>query len=221
MRPFFLLSLLVLLTACGSDAVADTAPHASPAPAPAPPPAPAVVSPEEQLAEIKAEYALISQEMEGEVYAADTVRYVCEAGVMEGEMLLYSDSEALRLVINSFSMGDHGGKIEYWYFKDSIPFFVLEETGTWQFGGPYREDEHGDQIVGSIDKIEQQRYYIAEGKVIKQLSKAFEIRSWEESPTADEVPNREVPTDGDLPEGYAVVKAAILTGAVNCDDLAM
>lgn len=229
MRSFLLISLLALLTACGSDKESATAPEPSTAPAfaperkatPAPEAAPVPLSLEEQIAVIKSEYALISQEMEGEVYTADTIRYSCEEGMTDGEVLLYSDSEALRLVVNSLSLGDHAGMIEYWYFKEGEPFFVLEEIGSWQFGGPYREDEDGNQIMGSIDRIEQTRYYIAEGKVVRELNKAFEIKSWEDSPTADQVPNKEVPTAGDLPEGYESIKAAINTGKMDCDLIAI
>ncbi|MEM6769631.1 MAG: hypothetical protein AAF597_03510 [Bacteroidota bacterium] len=172
---------------------------------------------EEQLVEIKAEYALISQEMQGEVYTKDSIAYSCEEDVFFGDALLYSDAEETRLVIINSVFGDHAGETEYWYLKNGKPFFVLQEMGTWQFGGPLTVDESGEEVLGTIDKVEQLRYYIAEGKVIRKLRKAFEIKSWEDSPGADEIPNEEVATDGALPASYEVVEQLITSRKIPCE----
>lgn len=181
--------------------------------------APAAPTPEEQIAAIRDEYDLIAREMAADVYTMDSLIYACEDRMVSGEVLRFRDAEEIRVVINSYAMGDHSGKTEYWYFQEGEPFFVLVETGAWSFGGPLEVDDNGIESPGTIDKIEQRRYYIVAGKVTRELHKAVEVKSWEEGPTIDEVPNVAVTPSDQLPAGADFIMEAMLKKEVDCSKL--
>lgn len=149
----------------------------------------------------------------------DSIAYTCDDQMISGEVLLFADTEETKVVINSFSVGDHSGSTEYWYFSDGAPFFVLEESGVWSFGGPMQADENGRELPGTIDTIEQRRYYIVDGKVVRELRKEVTLKSWEEGPSIDDIPNQTVQPPGGLPAGADLIRAAMEKGEVDCTQL--
>lgn len=217
MRMVVILLLGVLLTACGQDGVVREQTPAVPIPVKVKtPPKPPT---EEELVDfIREDYEIIVQDLEAELLTLDSIAYECDE--VEGQVLMYTDQEeGLRLAINSYSDGGHSGATEYWYFRDDAPIFMLRESGYWTFGGPPPEESDDSEFptTHSIDYVTEDRYYFADGKLIRQLEKKYELHSWEKTPGAENTPNEKVTHNGEIPVTYAWMAVVVKEKVVDCD----
>ena len=215
MRPLLILALLVVfLSACGDDRPSAATKTISKPPATkAVPPTP---TEEELLDDIRSEYELIAREMQAAALTADSIDYSCEEQFMDGRIMSFSSEGETRVIISSYAQGDHFGVTEYWYFRDEEPFFLLREYGGWSFGGPGETDEEGNEYPSSIDDVTEQRYYIAGGKVIRQLEKSYQVKSWLDENPAETAQNTEVATTGSIPVTYEWLQNSLREGRVAC-----
>lgn len=217
MRYLILLFLLVIFFACGNDNASAKMPDVLTPEPPVEEPA-RELSEDEQIDLIRDEYEATVREMQADVLEKDSIAYDCDEA--SGQFLFYTDPETknVRIVINSYALGDHYGLTEYWYFNDEEePFFLFRESGSWQFGGQMTEDEAGNLIPGTIDKIREERFYFADGMLIRNLVKAYEIKSWEENPDATTIPNETVAHNGEKPASFTWVSAVLESGKVDCE----
>ena len=222
MRSFLLLSLLLLITACGNDTPSAT----NGISASEPPVAASLSEPatentlpaeQEQIDLIRSEYELIAREFQAEVYAKDSIVYDCYDEPVDGQFDYYVDQTgALRLATNSYTLGDHMGVLEHWYFRDGTPFFMLREEGSWRFGGELEVDEEGNEYPGTVDNIAEHRFYFADGALIRHLVKEYEIKSWEEAPDPASLPNETVAHNGEMPETWPWVKDMVENRTLDC-----
>lgn len=147
----------------------------------------------------------------------DTLAFACYEGEMDGEVILYVQAGEIVLVEYGLYQGDHGGSGESWYFREGEPVFVFVESSYWQFAGPEREAADGSMIQGTKDVVTEERYYVYEQKVIRSLTKDYEILSWADEPTnPDNVPNQLMEPDGELPNSWELIHDVIKTRRVDC-----
>ncbi|MTB51280.1 hypothetical protein [Lewinella sp. W8] len=189
-----------------------------------PAPIPAEVEGEDDLdveaaiEEIRGAYQQIEQWKAGGMLKKDSISFRCDEGVEGGSVVLYRRGTQTVLVEYSLYQGDHGGGVEYWYLRDGRPVFVFGESSYWHFGGPQSELEDGSLVSGTRDVVTEERFYVREGKVIRALTKEYEILSWADEPTdPDNVPNQLLETDGELPAAWDFVSEVIQTGKADCD----
>jgi hypothetical protein len=148
----------------------------------------------------------------------DSVLIDCFEGEFVGTLYWYTREEQTVLVEFGVAQGDHGGIGESWYFRNGDPIFVFRESSYWQFDGPEREMPDGTMAMGTKDVFTEDRFYVHNGKVIRALTKDYEVLSWADEPTnPDNVPNQHMETDGALPETWDFVAEFIKTGRVDCE----
>ncbi len=145
-------------------------------------------STKEAITAIRAEYARLQKMLDDGTLRKEVKTFDCEGDPTEGELIRYYEGDDL-VVLQHNQGGGHGWEIKQVYLKGGMPFFTLEESGYWTFGGPLNEDETSN----TIDYTKEDRYYFQNGVLIRQLTKEFEMHSWETLPEGNEVPNEEVP----------------------------
>lgn len=138
------------------------------------------------IAEIRSEYLSIREQIDTEKLTKQEEEFTCTREDNHGRLVRYLDGEKVIMVEHVSGIG-HAFSTKRYYFKDGELFFVFVKETSWGFGGPVQDGQSG-----TIDKIHETRYYIHSGEIIRQLEKSFEIRSWMDDPTSEEIPNKEV-----------------------------
>lgn len=197
----------------------STAPTTSPAPASAPTtPAPEVEMTEEDIvAAVRKVYEETELAMKAGTMQKDSFSYLCDQ--QEGALVLYRTGNAIRLATHWTVFGDHAGESERIYFKEEAPVFYFKETSSWTFGGPGQEMEDGSLMPTTIDKLREDRLYIHKGEVVRALTKAYEIKSWEDDIDPSTIPNKADPGAG-LPDWtYSLLTALTKDDKLDCEEL--
>lgn len=181
--------------------------------------APDAYTDEQLIGFIRNEYTAVAGEVTREVLLVDSLEYQCADPA--GQFWVYSDpeTEESRLIVNSYSLGDHYGVTEYWYLSEGEPFFLLREAGSWRFGGAMTTDDAGNEVPGTIDEITEERFYVHEGRILRHLRKEYTIESWREIPDPNEVPNVTVEPPGELPRTLEWVGLSEEDWTVDCDKI--
>lgn len=167
------------------------------------------------MASIRQEYARIQNLLESGQLKKDSTSIECEDEMIFGQLTLYSDASGVVLATNSYSQGDHGGVTENYYLRSGTPFFLFRESGYWRFGGEMQTLVDGTEVPGTIDHITEERFYFSNGVTIKALTKAYEFQNGEEI-DPNKIPNETMSHDGEIPDGYQVVRAAMKNKKVDC-----
>lgn len=173
-------------------ATAPSTERTTPRPSPA---APTSLEEEEQeekgnstdlIATIRNDYATTMKLLEDGALREETKEFECDSDPGGGILIRYYNNEILVMIIHEL-YSEHSWETKSIYLKDAQPFFVFQEEGYWMFGGPLDEE-----TPNTVDNITETRYYLSEGEIIRQLTKSYENKSWEESPESSEIPNEEV-----------------------------
>ena len=175
-----------------------------------------ILTDEEAIADVRKFYAETTAKLAAGSLKKDSLAYSCEASMQEGQLTFYANAGGVVLVENSYGRGDHFGQTDHWYFKDGKLAFLFEEAGSWQFGGPMKEDEAGNQMPGTVDEITENRYYFNNGELVKHLAKSYKLESWKEALNPDTVSNETMPHNGETPESYKFISAVMVTRVVDC-----
>lgn len=170
------------------------------------------------LESIRQEYARIQDLLTSGKLKQDSIAYTCSGGEVNGQLNFYRDASGVVLAVNGYSQGDHAWVTEKYYLRRGAPFFLFRELGYWSFGGPMQTLDDGTEAPGTIDKITEERYYFNDGATIKALTKAYEIRNDEAADPA-KIPNETLSHNGEIPDGYQLVRAAIKNNKVDCSQL--
>lgn len=227
MTRFAFMFLCLLTVSCGADAPADspetttttTAPTTSPVPASAPKTlAPEVEMTEEDIvAAVRKVYEETELALKAGAMQKDSFSYLCDQ--QEGALVLYRTGSTIRLATHWTVFGDHAGESERIYFKEEAPVFYFKETSSWTFGGPGQEMEDGSLMPTTIDKLKEDRLYIHKGEVVRALTKAYEIKSWEDDVDPATIPNKPNP-GAELPSWtYALLTSLTKDDKLNCEEL--
>jgi len=116
------------------------------------------------LAEIRALYAKIDQEMP---VKTEKIDFELKDDPMAGSITRRSFAGGLSAIKLSYSAGDHGGSDQNYYFNEKGLFFILVQDSSWRFG-PGSTDEK----PSTIDTLTEFRYYVRNGKVIQILKRS-------------------------------------------------
>lgn len=227
MRHLLLITLALFIFSCGSDPDPDTAeaettdsvavdPLAAPDRMISPRGLePAKTGENDPMTAIREDYARIQAALEAGELLKDSIPYLCEESMMQGQLELYSAGGAVVLAVHGYSQGDHSGTTERYYFRNGQPIFLYRESGYWQFGGLMQTMDDGTEVPGTIDKITENRFYFHEGQTINALTKQYELRSWEDL-DPDSVPNETMAHNGELPESLDFIQSVTTTRTVDC-----
>lgn len=164
---------------------------------------------------IRQEYARIEAAKEAGTLHKDSIPYNCEDAMVQGDVMLYADDKSVVLAVHAYTLGDHSGVTEHYYFRDGKPVFLYRESGVWQFGGEMQTLEDGTEAPGTIDIITEDRLYFHEGSTIKALTKEYKIMNGEDIDPST-IPNETMAHNGELPDGLAFVQSAFTTKRVDC-----
>jgi hypothetical protein len=175
-----------------------------------------VLTEEEALANIRTFYAETMAKLDAGTLKKDSIEYYCDEMAGGGFVILHSGAGKALMVENSYNMGDHYGQTDQWYFQDGKLVFLFSESGSWQFGGKMMRDADGNETPGSIDNIDENRYYFNDGSLIKHLAKSYKLESWKKATDPDKVPNETMPHNGEMPESLKFIKAVMATREVDC-----
>ncbi len=162
------------------------------------------------IAEIRAAYLQTQNLLADNKLRKETKTYDCAGDPGSGSLVRYYEGDELKLMIHQF------GSEHYWFSKhiflsNGAPYFIYEEEGTWNFGGPHTAEQSN-----TIDKITEQRYYLQNGNLVQHLKKSFEVKSWEQKPNRDKIANKKM----DIKSGETYPLAAAIPlwkeGKVSC-----
>lgn len=146
---------------------------------------------------ITRQYEQVLAEMERGTLRVDSVLYECENEPESGMVKRHYRGDEQVLV--QWSRGsEHSWSDRQVFLDGGEPYFVLEELGSWSFGGPATKDETG---TNTIDQIREVRYYLQDGKIVQHLNKGYEIKSWEPEPDPAQIPS--TPLEHRLGQEYA------------------
>ncbi|MFK7950578.1 MAG: hypothetical protein AB8G11_23535 [Saprospiraceae bacterium] len=166
----------------------------------------------DRIEQIRADYAATMEKLDNGTLKKISKEFECEEDHGGGTLTRYFNGDEIELLEYSIG-GEHAWNIQKIYFKNAKPYFVFVEEGAWYFGGEDGTDDSGENTVDDIEEI---RYYLEDGKVIRKLSKKYLIKSWEEKPKINEIPNKTV-TDGvgkPYPKAEAIPN--LLKGKAGC-----
>lgn len=221
--------LLVLLafSCCGSPEQDPGKAQSTPTPTPtssAPAPAPKKPTPYEQekqlLDAIRADYATVQEAIRTGRMRKDSFPYECTEAMLDGQVNIYEGIEDLRLVIHTFSPGDHDGITEEYYFRGDELIFLFVETGSWKFGGPLETLEDGTEVPGTIDEITEERRYFNADTLLKALTKSYVLNSWEDTENvAQSTPNRVEADPYRSQAGVAMIRSVLRDRRVDCEQV--
>lgn len=154
----------------------------------------------DQITNIRTNYARIQKQIEEGKLREEIKTFECKNDPGGGELIRYYDGKDL-VAISLDQGSEHSWEVKKIYLVNNEPFFVFEEKGYWQFGGPLNED-----APNTIDNIQETRYYLKEGEIIRKLVKDYKIKSWEKETDSAEVPNENVvvPAGTQYPEMSAL-----------------
>ncbi len=141
------------------------------------------------IAGIRDKYLDIQKEVDAGTLRKDVVKYNCEVDPGSGELTRYFKDDEVVLV-QLFEGEDHYATTKRFYLENGKPFFVYEQETKWQFGGPVNNTN-----PNTIDKVMEQRFYLKDGKVIRQLKKNYEVHSWETPVKSQDIANEELPVE--------------------------
>jgi len=164
----------------------------------------------ESIADIRTVYARTQSLLDGGELREETKEYDCTDDPGSGSLKSYSMGEEV-VILEWSEGGEHYWNTKKIYLKNNQPYFVLEQEGSWNFGGPLNEE-----APNTIDRVTEMRYYLKAGTILQQLSKSYEYKSWEESPTKEEVPNKIVPDAVGKEYHLLSVIPELLLGNVGC-----
>jgi hypothetical protein len=161
---------------------------------------------------IRADYGATMKRINKGSLKKSEKEFSCEEDAAEGTLIRYYNGDEIEVI--EYTLGwEHGWESQKIYFKNGQPYFVFEEEGSWHFGGPEGTNDAGENTV---DDINETRYYIESGKVIRKLNKKYQIKSWEAKPKISEIPNKTVTEGIGKPYPKADAIPNLLKGNVGC-----
>ena len=116
---------------------------------------------EDAVTDIRARYNLI----EGAKLRSEQIDFEATDGPGSGTCTRYFQGNELVKIHLSYSLGDHGGSDEYYYYSGGQTFFAFATDSSWGFTGttlPNGESE-------TMDTATEHRAYFVDGTLIRHL----------------------------------------------------
>lgn len=173
LKHLFLLCCLGLLLACESPNATEqsesTAITATSTESSTSTPTHAAPAAEDPIESIRSRFKATMAGLEDGSLTKSAVAFECDEDPISGEIWYYTDaSGSIKMIEDSYTMGDHGGKTIQYFLDDGELYFQFVTIGSWQF------DVDGE---GTIDRTEEYRYYVDQDQLIRCLKKAYEVSS--------------------------------------------
>lgn len=118
-------------------------------------------STEDAVSDIRARY----NQIEGKKLRSEKIDFEATDGPGSGSCTRYYQGSELVKIHLAYSLGDHGGSDEYYYYTGGQLFFAFATDSSWAFTGktlPNGESE-------TIDSATEHRAYFVEGTLIRHL----------------------------------------------------
>jgi hypothetical protein len=124
------------------------------------------------IKDIRARY----NQIEGAKLRSQEIEFTSDSDPVSGTFTRYYQGDALVKIKLSYSMGDHGGSEEFFYYDQGELFFVFATDTAWGFSGETLPNGES----GTVDTAIEHRVYFRQGAVVRHLSR--EVKS--KDPTA-------------------------------------
>jgi len=124
---------------------------------------------EDAVSQIRVRY----HEIESAALRSEVLTFEATDGPESGTLTRYYRGPELVKAALSYSLGDHGGADESFYYLQGQLCFVFAASSSWRFTG--RTLANGEEET--IDESVEQRIYFHEGKVIRDLRKVVPVPS--------------------------------------------
>lgn len=195
---FFILIPILLLTACTNNAPSSNNSSSSSSinsssssngngssnntPAPNTPEPSAPLSENEAVAHIRERYQATMNDLSLDKLARQVVEFECEDEPLFGQTTYFSNADgALRMIENSYILGDHYSVTDQYFLEDGNLYFVYRVEGDWTFG---------DAPDATIDHTIEYRSYVYDQTLVRCLKKEYSIASNKENqPKPSAIPN--------------------------------
>jgi len=123
---------------------------------------------EDLITDIRSKYNAI----ENASLKSETIRFAPQDDPMEGTMKRYfSDGELVKISL-SYTIGDHGGADETYYYSGGQLFFAFITDSSWGFTGKTLSNGESE----TVDTVSEHRMYFANGQLIRYLRKSVETK---------------------------------------------
>lgn len=124
---------------------------------------------EDSVTQIRERY----NEIEAASLRADTLNFEATDGPEAGHLTRYYRGQELVKAVLSYSLGDHGGAEESYYYSQGQLCFVFASSSSWRFTG--RTLANGESET--TDESSEQRIYFRDGQMIRDLWKTVQVPS--------------------------------------------
>ncbi|MEL6671877.1 MAG: hypothetical protein AAFR61_06780 [Bacteroidota bacterium] len=145
-----------------------------------------------KIQDIRQQYAKIESLIQAQALQQKKQGFACDLEPYSATVIYHYDSTGIYRVDYSEAVGDHGGKSEKYYLWEGELFFMYREAGTWGFDGEVSMIE-GEAVQGTVDHIEEERFYFDGKKLLRCLHKAYSFYSRkDDNPDPATLPNKQV-----------------------------
>ncbi|MCP9235121.1 hypothetical protein [Lewinella sp. JB7] len=111
----------------------------------------------------------------------DTLTYECAGDPRGGTLVFCYVADDLVRARHEYTVGDHGGGRETYYFDDTELFLADLTQSTWTFAPP-PEDSENDGTTRTVDHVSEERRYFYNGNLIDRRYRDYQVISGEPSP---------------------------------------
>jgi hypothetical protein len=124
---------------------------------------------EDAVTQIRARY----NEIEAASLRAESLSFEATDGPESGKLTRYYQGQELVKAVMSYSMGDHGGAEESYYYSQGQLCFVYAASSSWRFTGQTLANGESE----TADESAEQRIYFRDGQMIRDLLKVVQVPS--------------------------------------------
>ena len=158
-------------------------------------------------------------EAEAKADRLQQVTYTYECDERSGNVTYsYRDDELVK-VDHQYTLGDHDGQGDIYYFRNNKLILTDQEASSWQFIGAMRTDENGVEQPGTIDTYHRQRDYYFAGGIYQSRYKTFQLHDDETATVSDHETDQRSGTTVTPMWALATVQTIANRGSVLCTDL--
>ncbi len=124
---------------------------------------------EDAVTQIRARY----NEIEAASLRSASLNFEATDGPESGKLTRYYQGQEMVKAVLTYSLGDHGGAEESYYYSQGQLCFVYAASSSWRFTG--RTLANGESETA--DESAEQRIYFRDGQMIRDLRKIVQVPS--------------------------------------------
>jgi hypothetical protein len=124
---------------------------------------------EDAVTQIRARY----NEIEAASLRSGSLEFEATDGPESGKLVRYYQGQELVKAVLTYSLGDHGGAEESYYYSQGQLCFVYAVSSSWKFTGQTLANGESE----TVDESAEQRIYFRDGQMIRDLLKVVQVPS--------------------------------------------